>query len=167
MNVDLFGKNALVSGSSRGIGKASAIQLASLGANVTLVSRSPEVMSNIIKEMDMDIDKGQDHDFLAADFSDSEDLQRKVKALSLKRPYHILVNNTVIADSQREYNGNPRSNSESSTHTIMVLYPLQIGDQVKVKFNRDGESYIHSDRDHDVHFTGRRVAAFPQSQETS
>lgn len=73
----------------------------------------------------------------------------------------IMVNDTVIADSQREYNGNHRSNSESSTHTILVLYPLRIGDQVKVIFNRDGDSYIHSDRDRDVHFTGRRVAAIP------
>lgn len=94
MDLNLFGKNALVCGSSKGIGKATAIQLASLGANITLVSRSPEKMSDIIKEMDMDIPKGQDHDFLVADFSDSTDLRKKVRALSLKRNYHILVNNT-------------------------------------------------------------------------
>ena len=94
MKLDLFGKNALVCGSSKGIGKASAIQLASLGANVTLVSRSPDLMSNIIKQMDMDISKGQDHDFLYADFTDSDDLQKKLKGLVLKRSYHILVNNT-------------------------------------------------------------------------
>ncbi len=26
-----------------------------------------------------------------------------------------------------------------------------------LQFNRDGESYIHSDNDHDVHFTGLRL----------
>ena len=94
MNLDLYGKNALVCGSSKGIGKASAIQLASLGANVTLVSRSPDKMSSVISEMQMDISKGQDHDYLVADFTDSKELTKKVRALSLKRDYHILVNNT-------------------------------------------------------------------------
>ncbi len=94
MDLSLYGKNALVCGSSKGIGKAAAVQLAALGANITLVSRSPEKMSSIIKEMDMDIPKGQDHDFLVADFSDSTDLQKKVRGLSLKRNYHILINNT-------------------------------------------------------------------------
>ncbi len=94
MNLSLLGKNALVCGASRGIGKAAAIELASLGANVTLVSRSADKMSDVIKEMDMDIDKGQDHDFLVADFLELSDLKKRVKGLVLKRPYHILVNNT-------------------------------------------------------------------------
>jgi len=94
MDLSLYGKNALVCGASRGIGKASAIQLASLGANVTLVSRSADLMSDVIKEMEMDIPKGQDHDFLVADFSDSGDLRKKVRGIALKRTYHILVNNT-------------------------------------------------------------------------
>ena len=76
----------------------------------------------------------------------------------------------VIADSQREYNGpdagpvnggRGSSLSESSTHTVLVIYKLQVGDQVKVQFNRDGTSYIHSDNDHDVHFTGRKLAPLP------
>ena len=58
----------------------------------------------------------------------------------------------MIADSQREYNGNEISKTESSTHSIMVLHPLLKGDIVKVQFNKDGTSYIHSDNDHDVHF---------------
>lgn len=94
MDTNLLGKNALVCGASRGIGRATAIQLASLGANVTLVSRSAGKMSDVIKEMEMDISKGQDHDFLVADFSDSADLRKRVKGLALKRTYHILVNNT-------------------------------------------------------------------------
>ena len=38
MNLSLVGKNALVCGSSKGIGKAAALELAELGASVTLVS---------------------------------------------------------------------------------------------------------------------------------
>ena len=38
--------------------------------------------------------KGQHHDFLAADFSDPEDLKRKITGLVATKPIHILVNNT-------------------------------------------------------------------------
>ena len=92
MNISLKGKNAFVGGSSKGIGKAAAIELAALGANITLVSRSPEIMSDIIQELDMT--QGQDHDFLVADFSNPEDLKKKAVALSTAKTIHILVNNT-------------------------------------------------------------------------
>lgn len=93
MNLNLSGKNALVCGSSKGIGKAAAIELASLGANVTLVSRSADKMADIIRELDNSHD-GQDHDFLMADFTNQEDLRRKILALTATKTIHILVNNT-------------------------------------------------------------------------
>jgi 3-oxoacyl-[acyl-carrier protein] reductase len=42
MNISLENKNAIVCGSSRGLGKAVALQLAASGANVTLVARNEE-----------------------------------------------------------------------------------------------------------------------------
>ncbi|MCB9293110.1 MAG: SDR family oxidoreductase [Lewinellaceae bacterium] len=92
MNLGLKGKNALVCGSSKGIGKAAAIEIAGLGANVTLVSRSADAMADIIHELDHS--QGQRHDFLVADFSNTSDLKRKVHALVGGKPIHILVNNT-------------------------------------------------------------------------
>ena len=92
MNLNLKGKNALVCGSSKGIGKAAAIELANLGANVTLVSRTAEIMAELIKELPHTA--SQNHDFLMADFTDSADLKRKVTGLVATKPIHILVNNT-------------------------------------------------------------------------
>ncbi len=92
MNLNLKGKNALVGGSSKGLGKAVAIQLASLGANVTLVSRSASIMSDIIVELDQS--QGQRHDFIVVDFNDLNDLRRKFKNLVSVKTIHILVNNT-------------------------------------------------------------------------
>ncbi len=92
MNLDLQGKNALVCGSSKGIGKAAAFELAELGANVTLVSRSADKMAAITKEMARV--PGQQHDFLAADFTNPADLKKKVRGLTATKPIHILVNNT-------------------------------------------------------------------------
>ena len=52
MNLNLVGKNALVCGSSKGIGKAVAVELAELGASVTLVARSSETMAKNVGELD-------------------------------------------------------------------------------------------------------------------
>ncbi len=92
MNLSLQGKNALVCGSSKGIGKAIAKELALLGANVTLVSRSPQLMTDVVHELDKG--QGQDHDFLSADFSEPHELRKKVIGLVDTKPIHILVNNT-------------------------------------------------------------------------
>ena len=92
MNLDLKGKNALVCGSSKGIGKASAIELALLGANVTLVARNAIQLAEAKTELDQS--KGQKHDFMEVDFSDSHDLKSKVMTLVDVKPIHILINNT-------------------------------------------------------------------------
>lgn len=92
MNTDLKGKNALVCGSSRGIGKSTAIQLASMGANVTLVARNVERLGSVLE--DLDKSQGQKHDFFSADFSDISELRKKATALASSKNIHILINNT-------------------------------------------------------------------------
>ncbi len=92
MDINLTGKNALVCGSSSGIGKASAIALSRLGANVTLLSRNIDALSSALKELDHS--KGQDHDFIIADTSDEADFHRKIVGLSTQKTIHILVNNS-------------------------------------------------------------------------
>lgn len=92
MDLSLTGKNALVCGSSRGIGKAAALELASLGANITLVARNAANLSAVREELDRS--RGQSHDFLIADFTNSADLRLKVAGLTARKTIHILVNNT-------------------------------------------------------------------------
>jgi len=91
MNLDLTGKNALVCGSSRGIGKATAIELANLGANVTLLSRTEAKLKKVREGLDNT--KGQLHSIQVADLDDFEDYKRKLKALCDDRDFHILINN--------------------------------------------------------------------------
>jgi 3-oxoacyl-[acyl-carrier protein] reductase len=93
MNLNLTGKNAFVGGGSKGIGLASAIELALLGANVILVSRSEEDLKAAVKSLDTA--KGQKHDYLVADYSDLNQLQELVeKLIEKKGAIEILVNNT-------------------------------------------------------------------------
>ena len=92
MNISLVGKNALVCGSSRGIGKASAIVLSQQGANITLVARSEDKLKAVLTELDTT--QGQNHDYLIADFSNRDELRQKVEDLVAKKNINILVNNT-------------------------------------------------------------------------
>lgn len=92
MNLSLSGKNALVGGGSAGIGRAVAIELASLGANVTLIARTESSLQAAL--VLLDTSQGQRHSYIAADLSDSKNLLEKVHALLASTPVHILVNNT-------------------------------------------------------------------------
>ena len=51
MNISLKSKNALVGGSSKGLGNAVARQLALSGAKVTLVARSEDVLVDTVNEL--------------------------------------------------------------------------------------------------------------------
>ncbi|MEM6377320.1 MAG: SDR family oxidoreductase [Bacteroidota bacterium] len=95
MNIDLKGKNALVCGASKGIGKATAYALSKLGACVTLVARSAELLSEISQDLDKNrVHDQQDHDYLVLDLLNADELRKRVRTLTLKRTYHILINNT-------------------------------------------------------------------------
>ena len=90
MNLDLKNKNAIVCGSTQGIGEASAIELAKLGANITLIARNENKLLNVLN--DLDKSQGQIHSFLCIDFLDSQSLKEKIAILA--DDYHILINNT-------------------------------------------------------------------------
>ncbi|PWK45394.1 SDR family oxidoreductase [Pleionea mediterranea] len=93
MNLELTGKKALVCGSSQGIGKAIALQLAKQGASVTLFSRNQQKLEAVKNELDTS--KGQTHDVLVADFSDTEQVKSVLDDhLSAGQQYSILINNT-------------------------------------------------------------------------
>ncbi len=92
MDLNLKGKRAVVCGSTQGIGKASAIELALLGADVTLVARNEEKLKAVVKELAQS--DGQRHEFIVADFSAPQDLQSKISLYGANNTVHILVNNT-------------------------------------------------------------------------
>jgi len=92
MNITLKGKKALVGGSSGGIGKAIAIQLAESGASVTLMSRSSEKLKQIVSSLPTD--QGQRHQYLVVDFSDFEGYKTVISEYFENNSVDILVNNT-------------------------------------------------------------------------
>ncbi|MUH35626.1 SDR family oxidoreductase [Zobellia amurskyensis] len=92
MNINLKGKKALVGGSSGGIGKAIAQQLAESGASVTLMSRSEEKLQKIVSNLPTDQD--QVHNYLVVDFSDFHSYREIIYGYFETNSVDILVNNT-------------------------------------------------------------------------
>ena len=92
MDLNLKGKTALVCGSTQGIGKSAAIELALLGANIVLFARNEKKLQQVLEELDSS--KGQDHKYLVADFSDTELVNSTIQTFAEQTPVHILVNNT-------------------------------------------------------------------------
>jgi 3-oxoacyl-[acyl-carrier protein] reductase len=92
MDINLKGKNALVCGSTQGIGKASAIELASLGANVTLLARDENKLKATLEELNST--NGQKHSFVVADFIFTEQLKDAIQNIVSEKEILILINNT-------------------------------------------------------------------------
>ena len=118
MDVNLVGKNALVCGSSGGIGKASAIALSRLGANVTLLSRNGIALSEALKELDTS--QKQHHDFIIADTSDEMDFRRKLVGLSAQKTIHILVNNSGGPPSGNIVNAESEAFKQAFTQHLLA-----------------------------------------------
>lgn len=93
MNLDLIGKTALVGGSTQGIGRAAAVELALLGANVVLMARNEETLKTTLASLDTS--KGQVHHYLVADSGQPGAVPTAVAGHLAQFPdLHILINNT-------------------------------------------------------------------------
>lgn len=92
MNIDLKGKKAIVCGSTQGIGRAAAMELAGMGADIILIARNESALRETMSQLPS---AGQKHDFIVADFSKPDELKVLVENWIKKNgPVQILVNNT-------------------------------------------------------------------------
>jgi len=89
--LNLSGKTALISGSTQGIGLASAQSLASLGARCILLARNEASLKDAITTLSP---CAEGHHFLVADFSKPEEVMQVVAQFVAQNPIHILINNT-------------------------------------------------------------------------
>jgi 3-oxoacyl-[acyl-carrier protein] reductase len=92
MDLDLRGKHALVCGATQGIGRAAAIELALLGADVTLMARRPEALREVCAALPR-LHQGHSHAWICADLA-SPDAAAQASATASQRPMQILVNNS-------------------------------------------------------------------------
>jgi 2-deoxy-D-gluconate 3-dehydrogenase len=91
MSFDLTGRTALVTGASRGIGRALALGLAAAGADVALSARDEEALQQVAKEAEA---LGRKAIVLPADVTDAEACHRVVAdAIAGLGQVDVLVNN--------------------------------------------------------------------------
>lgn len=77
----LEGKTILVTGASSGIGKATAIECAKLGASVVITARNEERLSAVLAELDTTL--GQKHQMVIADIANEDGLNTLIAALPI------------------------------------------------------------------------------------
>lgn len=93
MDLFLKGRHALVCGASAGIGQATAIALAGMGATVTVLARNHAKLQSL-RPILMQAGAPETH-MLAADLDDRAGLRKRVAGhLEHAGPVHVLVNNT-------------------------------------------------------------------------
>lgn len=92
MNLSLEGKNAIICGSSQGIGYAIAEELALMGANCILLARNEENLKIAVSQLDTAL--RQMHRYYAIDFNAEADLKKLMQSIIQEQPIHILVNNS-------------------------------------------------------------------------
>lgn len=130
MNIDLKTKKAVVCGSTQGIGKAIAIQLAASGASVILIARNEESLREVLRELPAE--KDQNHNIIVADFTDPVSLKMKMYDFtSESSPVHILINNT----------GGPKGGEAIAADTseyIQAFSDHLICNQILVQSLKDG-----------------------------
>lgn len=95
MAITIKGKNAIITGAGRGIGRAAAIALAQEGVNVGLLARSEEQLQQVVKELE---EIGVKAVYATADISSNNDVTRAIDTLTSQLgSVDILINNAGIA----------------------------------------------------------------------
>ncbi len=134
-----WAKNAMVCGSSQGIGASTALELSKKGVSITLVARNEKKLNKILLELDMSFN--QSHDYIVADFDSPIDLEKKVKNYLYEKhkKFHFLINNSggpkpgKILDSKTTDFINAFNRHLICNH---LLTKLLIGDMKQMRFGR-------------------------------
>ncbi|MFC1733590.1 SDR family NAD(P)-dependent oxidoreductase [candidate division KSB1 bacterium] len=97
MNINLQNKNVLITGASRGIGKAIAISFAEAGANVIIhYNNNESYANNTLNSL-----KSNNHTIVKADLKDPIAIENLVKEVSSKyKTIDVLINNAGIYEEK-------------------------------------------------------------------
>lgn len=138
MELNLAGKTALVCGSTQGIGRACARELAEAGAHIVLLARD----ETRLKEEKIELDRINhlNNDYLVADFNDWKQVESVVKVFVAKsNPIHILVNNNGGPAAGPITDARPEAFEAAFTQHLLcnqVLVQAVVNEMIKADYGR-------------------------------
>ncbi|AQA03204.1 3-oxoacyl-ACP reductase [Mycobacterium sp. MS1601] len=91
--IDLAGQTAIVTGGSRGIGRATAVKLAQAGARVVIADRSDHAADPATATWKAIVDSGGQAESVALDIADSDAVDEVIGQVETQYGLDILVNN--------------------------------------------------------------------------
>ncbi len=95
-------KVCLITGATSGIGKATALALASTGATIVIVGRNEEKLKTVKKELQQKTGN-QQIDFIISDLSSQKDVRNLVQTFKTRyQKLHVLINNAGLALTKRQ-----------------------------------------------------------------
>src|SRR6267378_177113 len=101
LNVDMTGKTCLITGGNSGIGKATALGLARMGANIVIVSRSKEKGEAALAEI-IAKSGNRNVELMLADMSSQDSIRRLASDFKAGHgKLHLLVNNAGVYLTRR------------------------------------------------------------------
>ncbi|MFL5548528.1 MAG: SDR family oxidoreductase [Gemmatimonadales bacterium] len=130
MPAEMTGRVCVITGASRGIGRASAEALASLGASLTLVCRQQVDGDKVANEI------ASRHpaalDVVAADLSSQTDIQRAAAQIRKRHPaIHVLINNAGVFTRRRQLTVDGLEQQFAVNHLAYFLFTNLLLDCLK------------------------------------
>lgn len=127
----LLGKTAIVTGATNGIGKAAALALAEMGAEVVLIARNGTLVQQTVTEIKHETGN-QKIDFLVADLSSQAEVRRvAAEYLASGRPLHILLNNAGALFTERQLSADGIEMTFALNHLGYFLLTELLLDRIK------------------------------------
>jgi len=132
--VDMKGRTCLVTGANRGIGRASAVGLAQMGADLILLCRDRKRGEAVRQEIAAIAGVG-DVELLVCDLGSQRQIRAvAAKFLSTSRPLHVLINNAGRGDpsiSSRDRGWDRGDFRHQSSRSVPADRPVVGSDQAE------------------------------------
>ena len=131
---DIKDKNVLITGATSGIGRAAAINLSSIGANIYFVARDESKAKSLID----DINKisGKEAIPIIADLSSQSDIRKAAQKFNkLNLPLHVLLNNAGLINKERKETVDGIEEVFAINHLAYFLLTMLLIDRLKEASN--------------------------------
>lgn len=137
---DMTGKRVIVTGGTNGIGEVSALELAKMGAAVTVISRNADKLDTTVNTI---LAAGGEADYIQADLSSIADIRAAAEAYKSRHDrLDVLLNNAGAVFSERYESADGLELTLALNHISYFLLSNDLLDLLKQTAAEHGEARI-------------------------